>query len=388
MDYTQSDSFDTHAGTGNRMHNQGKATPTAIGDKDLNQVIWSLMEVVKQAGLAGAQFDPATPGTYTKVRDAILTLMQRQTPSSSAAGGTADAITGAYTPAVAALTNGLTLFVRAASANATATPTFTPNNGTIAAKAIVKGNGLALAAGDIAGAGHWLELQYDATLDKWVLQNPAAFGRLLAVRVFTASGTYTPTPGTTSVVVEAVGGGGSGQSTTATTGSNWCGGPGGAGAYGKARFTANFAGVSMTVGAGGPASGAANSGSPGGTTSFGALLSCPGGQGGGASNIAPTAGGSSASFTVGTSSLPSGANIIGFAGASGGHALSTQVLIRGGDGGSTPLGSGGVGQMSAGAGASGQGYGSGGGGASAGSSSPVYAGGAGAPGVIIVCEYA
>ncbi|MEY2840442.1 MAG: hypothetical protein RJB60_2741, partial [Pseudomonadota bacterium] len=53
------------------------------------------------------------------------------------------------------------------------TPTFTPNNGTIAAKAIVKGNGLALAAGDIAGAGHWLELQYDLTLDRWVLQNPA-----------------------------------------------------------------------------------------------------------------------------------------------------------------------------------------------------------------------
>ncbi|MEY2838924.1 MAG: hypothetical protein RJB60_1223, partial [Pseudomonadota bacterium] len=85
MDYTQSDSFDTHAGTGNRMHNSAKAVPTLMNDKDFNSVIWSLMEVVKQAGLAGMQFDPATPGTYTKVRDAILTLMQRQTPSSSAA---------------------------------------------------------------------------------------------------------------------------------------------------------------------------------------------------------------------------------------------------------------------------------------------------------------
>ena len=30
-----------------------------------------------------------------------------------------------------------------------------------------------MAAGDIAGAGHWIELQYDLTLDKWVLLNPA-----------------------------------------------------------------------------------------------------------------------------------------------------------------------------------------------------------------------
>jgi microcystin-dependent protein len=91
----------------------------------------------------------------------------------SAADGTADAITGSYTPGISALTNGMTLYVRAGSANATTTPTFTPNSGTIAAKTIVKGNGLALAAGDIAGGGHWIELQYDLTLDKWVLLNPA-----------------------------------------------------------------------------------------------------------------------------------------------------------------------------------------------------------------------
>lgn len=91
----------------------------------------------------------------------------------SAAGGTADAITGSYTPGISALTNGMTLYVRAGSANATTTPTFTPASGTIAAKTIVKGAGAALAAGDIAGGGHWIELQYDATLDKWVLLNPA-----------------------------------------------------------------------------------------------------------------------------------------------------------------------------------------------------------------------
>lgn len=87
------------------------------------------------------------------------------------AGGTANAITGDYTPNPAALEDGLTLFVRASTANTTTTPTFSPDG--LTAKTIVKGNNLPLAVSDIAGAGHWLELQYDAPLDKWVLQNPA-----------------------------------------------------------------------------------------------------------------------------------------------------------------------------------------------------------------------
>lgn len=86
------------------------------------------------------------------------------------AGGTADAITADFTPNVA-LTNGATVIVRAGAANATTTPTFAPDG--LIAKTIVKGNNLALVAGDIAGAGHWLEMQFDSTLDKWVLQNPA-----------------------------------------------------------------------------------------------------------------------------------------------------------------------------------------------------------------------
>ena len=91
----------------------------------------------------------------------------------ASAAGTADAITAVYTPGISALSNGMTLYVRAALANATTTPTFTPASGVITAKTIVKGAGSALAAGDIAGAGHWIELQYDLSLDKWVLLNPA-----------------------------------------------------------------------------------------------------------------------------------------------------------------------------------------------------------------------
>lgn len=99
--------------------------------------------------------------------------LQQSASTIAAAGGSADALTGQYFPAITALTNGMTLYLRAGAANATTTPTFTPASGVIAAKTIVKGNNRAVAAGDIAGAGHWIELQYDLALDKWVLLNPA-----------------------------------------------------------------------------------------------------------------------------------------------------------------------------------------------------------------------
>lgn len=89
--------------------------------------------------------------------------------------GSANALVASYFPAITDLSgaHGMVLTVRALAANTSATPTFTPNNGVVAAKTIVKGNNLPLVAGDIAGAGFWAGLRYDLTLDKWVLQNPA-----------------------------------------------------------------------------------------------------------------------------------------------------------------------------------------------------------------------
>lgn len=87
-----------------------------------------------------------------------------------AAGGTADALTSTFTPNVTALVNGMQLCVRAASANATTTPTFAA--GSTTAKTIVKGANTALVAGDIAGQHHELELRYNSTTDKWHLLNP------------------------------------------------------------------------------------------------------------------------------------------------------------------------------------------------------------------------
>lgn len=144
--------------------NPGTGTPpTKPGPYWYHQVTEELLAIIVGAGITPAQ------GTLTQLASAI----QAGKLFTAAAAGTADALTAAFVPAIASLVNGMSLYVRAGSANATTTPTFTPANGTIAAKTIVKGAGAALAAGDIAGGGHWIELQYDLTLDKWVLLNPA-----------------------------------------------------------------------------------------------------------------------------------------------------------------------------------------------------------------------
>ncbi len=104
---------------------------------------------------------------YSAVNDAISSMGELI----ASAGGTADALTVTLLPAWRAWQNGIPFFVRAASVNATTSPTVVVN--ALAAKTIVKGANNALVAGDIAGAGHWLLMQYDVTLDKVVLLNPA-----------------------------------------------------------------------------------------------------------------------------------------------------------------------------------------------------------------------
>lgn len=89
-----------------------------------------------------------------------------------AGGGTADAITATYAPAITALVDGQECYVRATAANATTTPTFSPNG--ITARTIVKTGGVALAIGDIVGVGHELHLRYLLASTRWELLNPAA----------------------------------------------------------------------------------------------------------------------------------------------------------------------------------------------------------------------
>ncbi len=102
---------------------------------------------------------------------ATMGQMQAGSISWVAAGGAADAITAAYSPAITALVDGQLCFVRASAANASLTPTFAPN--ALTAHTITKLGGVALAIGDIAGAGAELILRYKLASTRWELLNPA-----------------------------------------------------------------------------------------------------------------------------------------------------------------------------------------------------------------------
>ena len=87
------------------------------------------------------------------------------------ADGTADALTATFDQPILKPLHGMHVQIRAKAANTTAAPTFRADERS--ALPVVKGNNLPLVPGDIAGDGHWLELKYDDTLAKWVLENPA-----------------------------------------------------------------------------------------------------------------------------------------------------------------------------------------------------------------------
>jgi hypothetical protein len=128
--------------------------------------------------------------------------------------------------------------------------------------------------------------------------NPLS-GPQTVVQVFTASGTYTPSPGLVTAVVECIGGGGSGGSVgpPPQAGMALAGGGGGSGGYSRKTLPVALVlgGVVVTVGAGGTG---AISGvdTPGQPTTFGALCVANGGGAGDNNNAG----------TPGTSGLPPG----------------------------------------------------------------------------------
>jgi len=140
-----------------------------LENKALRQssLIASAVAAFIAAGQATDVVDTLTPAQiYQMFVDSLL----GSSWGKAVAAGTPDALTADFTPNITALVNGQTLIVEATAAN-TAAATLAVD--AIAAKAIVKGSNAALAAGDIAGANHWLMLQYDLSLDKFVLLNPA-----------------------------------------------------------------------------------------------------------------------------------------------------------------------------------------------------------------------
>lgn len=217
-------------------------------------------------------------------------------------------------------------------------------------------------------------------------------GRLLNIQKFTSSGTYTPTLGMTFCIakVQGAGGGGGGAIPTGAAGYS-AGGGGASGSYAEGKLLASDIGASkaVTIGSGGPG-GIGASGSPGGASSIGALVSAPGGLGGEASP-----------------QIASGTPLIVYGGVPGaistGGTLKNSTGIVGGIGFNASGAKGGAGAGSPFHGGGGGpppslttdlvGYaatvpGCGGGGAINGASAAAKTGGAGAPGIIEIWEYA
>lgn len=199
-----------------------------------------------------------------------------------------------------------------------------------------------------------------------------AVGRLIGVKIITASTTYAATPGTKKVLAIITGGGGAGGSCSATTtGSTFSGAGGGAG--GTCIGLLNLADATnkaITIGAGGAAELA------GGSTTFAGMVA-GGGGGGGYTGVTSTPGGTGGTATGGIMNIPGGY---------GGDGQSGTYLISGMGGGSL-WGTGGRSGQSTGM--SSIVYGAGGGGAyDTGFSGTKRNGGNGAPGVAVILEFA
>lgn len=114
------------------------------------------------------------------------------------AGGTVNALTGTISGAVVTtLSNGQSVLVRASGANTSTATTFNLTLGSTAtgAKTIYGPGGVALAISAISGAGHWLQLTYDSTLDGWILLNPVTRIKLAANLTLYVSATGNDTTG-------------------------------------------------------------------------------------------------------------------------------------------------------------------------------------------------
>lgn len=161
-------------------------------------------------------------------------------------------------------------------------------------------------------------------------------GRLIGYQVFKASGTYTKATNNPSfVVVEVIGGGGSG----ARGGAYANGGGAGGKAIELIQATALSSSVTVTVGAGGASrSISGQDGQDGGTSSFGAYCSASGGAGG-------RYGASSSPVTAQAGGVGSGGdiNLVGDSGGISfwGYSGSTETFKFAGAGGRGFLGSGG-----------------------------------------------
>lgn len=253
-----------------------------------------------------------------------------------------------------------------------------------------KGNPIPLAKGGTSadlsatgGAGKFLK---QATTGAAV--TVAAAVTSATKQIFTASGTYTPTPGCILAIIECVGGGGGGGgvANAAVNQLTFAGGGGGGGR--SIKWVASPSAQTVTIGAAGTAGASGGgTGGTGGTTSVAGSYGTATGGAGGVNAASSTGGGNCPGGAAGVGSNGD-VNEIGQPGFPAFGTTLAGIFVQPGCGGMSAGGHGGGGQVTgaAGAGSTGNNYGGGGSGASSYSAGGAAAGGAGAQGIVIITE--
>lgn len=244
-----------------------------------------------------------------------------------------------------------------------------------------------------------------ATANNWPPTAPTTLGAALDTlakgkglinrQVISATGTYTPTPGTNRAMVRLVGGGGGGGGVANSAAAQTAVGGGGAsGDYVEAWIdpgNGNYplVGGAATIGAAGTAGvNTGGAGGTGGNTSLvvgGVTLTAKGGTGGSFTGSSASAqicagGASQGGSSAGDILVPAEPGVPGF--------TQSGTLGESGQGGNSFMGSGGASKIAQGAGNAGAGFGAGGSGALSINAGGAVAGGAGSAGLIVVYEYA
>lgn len=205
----------------------------------------------------------------------------------------------------------------------------------------------------------------------------------------TGATTFSTLPGTTFYIVEAIGGGGGGGGAPATAaGQVSGGGNGGGGGYTVGRFTGALSGAAVIVGTAGTGGAAGGAGTAGGTTSLAALITALGGAG---ATVAAAAAGVNIDGFNGAA-VGSGGNILALQGNASGFSSLTAAAGGGiAAGAAGPKGGSVRGQSVTAKGVAGltpTAPGAGGSGAANNASQAARSGGDGAPGLLIIWEFA
>jgi len=205
-------------------------------------------------------------------------------------------------------------------------------------------------------------------------------------QVFTAGGTYTRPAGLRFAKVTLLAGGGGGGGAAATSSGFSAGGGGGAGGMSIRWLAASAIGATetVTIGAAGAGANGNASGTAGGNSAFGSLLTANGGSGGGSGTEGVAmgySGGAGGTASSGDINLTGGKGHFG--------QVSTGGTVGfGGQGAASPLGAGGgAGTVYGASAAAASGYGAGGGGACNNIGASASTGGAGTGGICIVEEF-